>query len=229
MNQDKNWKRPVPGRSEPQRQWSEQFVNQQRSNMQNAFDSLTGAAKGASLGYKVSEDQMNQGKEHAKHNGTPGAGTDAFGWEGLSSMQSESFYAVSERLMRDAMLWFEFVAKNTQKTAEFMRPQSSEDAGTTAAASSNGFVSVVASEQPVEISFAPQPGSESRPLGVHELRAMDPDFPGIAGIEVTFIEGQWRVSVQVDKHQPSGLYTGIIFDREDGSIRGSLAVSVNKG
>lgn len=227
MKPDNNkWKRPVPHRSEPQRQWSAQVINQQRKNMQHVFENLSGAAKGASMGYKVSEDQMNQGKEHAKHYGTPGAGTDAFGWGGISSLHPESFYAVSERLMKDAMLWFEFVARNTQKTAEFIRPQNT---GSAAAVNSSGFVTSVVSEQPVEISFTPQPGSEGRPLGVHELRAVEPDSPGIAGIEVSFAEGQWRVSIQVKRGQPSGLYTGIVFDREDGSIRGSLAVAVNKG
>jgi hypothetical protein len=55
---------------------------------------------------------------------------------------------------------------------------------------------------------------------------MDPECPGIAGTEITREANQWRLKVTIDDNQPPGLYTGIVFDSEDGAIRGSLAVSV---
>ncbi len=181
------------------------------------------------MGYQVSEEQLKEGREHARYRDIPGAASDLFGAGFMGPMRPENFMALSERLMRDTLLWVEFVARSVQRQP----PWANMGAGGTSPsgdaqpqADSAGYVAEVASRQPVEITFQPQPGAELRSLGVHELRAVDPDCPGIAGTEISREANQWRVRVVVDDNQPPGLYTGIVFDSEDGAIRGSLAVAV---
>jgi hypothetical protein len=228
MNDESSWKRPNLERTGPLREWGTQSASApRRRGMENSSENLQGAAKGASLGYEVSEEQMKEGKEYAQHHGIPGAGTDMFGLGGFGPMQPDTFISLSERLMKDAMLWFEFIAGSTRNAAAFAAPQN-HSAQAPPAPTSHGFVSSIASQQPVELTFTAQPGAENMPLGVHALRAIDPDFPGISDVQVEYLDGQWKVSVAVENKQPAGLYTGIVFDREDGSIRGSLAVLVKK-
>ena len=225
MNKDDSWTRPELERDTPLQQWGAQGSATRTKSTQKQSPNMNGAAKGASLGYELAEDQMNEGKEYAQKHEIPGAATDMFGLGGFGAMQPDAFYALSERLMRDAMLWFQFIVSSARKAPAFGAPQAAQ---ASTAAASTGFISKVSSQQPVEVTFTPHTGAEDRPLGVHELRAVDPDFPGIADVQVEYLDGQWRVSIEIAKKQPVGLYTGIVFDREEGSIRGSLAVSVMK-
>ena len=98
------WKRPAPARSKPPRQLAAN-VSLTGSRKPNGTQA-SGAAKGAQLGYAVSEEQMNEGKAQARFYDIPGAGSDLFGADFadlMGSMQSENFLALSERLMHPAL------------------------------------------------------------------------------------------------------------------------------
>ena len=222
------WQRPVPERTQPKRKWEP--GRRTARDVKPLPEAKAGAAKGASIGYKVSDEQFNEGKAHAQLRDIPGAGTDLFGMSGMSALgglSPDTFLSLSERLMRDAMLWFEYVARTSGSVGRQPGANPGVNRETNAAAGS-GVVVDVSSVLPVELTFSPHEGSESRPLAVHDLRATDPDFPGIAGAQVAYVDNQWHISVSVGAKQPAGLYTGIIFDREDGAIRGTLALNVKK-
>jgi hypothetical protein len=223
MKKSDSWQRPAAERTRSKRKWEPGRTPRTRKDP--VPEASEGAAKGASLGYKVSDEQFDEGKAHAQLRDIPGAGTDLFGMSGLGGLSPDTFLSLSERLMRDAMLWFEYFGRASGS----MRPSQPVPANAQASTATTRGVTVdVSSTLPVEMTFTPQEGAELRPLAVHDLRATDPDFPGIAGAQVACVDGQWRISVAVGAKQPVGLYTGIVFDREDGAIRGTLALNVRK-
>ena len=223
------WQRPVPERTKPQRQFVSHVNLTGPRTSQKASHTMSGAERGAQMGYDVSEEQMKECCEHARFSDIPGAASDLFGAGFMGPMRPESFMALSERLMRDSLLWVVFVARSVQRQPPWANMGTGATSGTGASqpqVDSGGYVTEVASHQPVEITFQPQPGAESCALGVQELRAIDPACPGIGGIEISREANQWRVKVAIDETQPPGLYTGIVFDSKDGAIRGSLAIAV---
>lgn len=223
MKKADTWQRPAAERTRSKRKWETGRTS--RAVKDPVPEANDGAAKGASIGYKVSDEQFNEGKAHAELRDIPGAGTDLFGMSALGGFSPDTFYSLSERLMRDAMLWFEFFGRASGSARS---PQAAPPYAHTGATATRGIIVDVSSPLPVELTFTPQEGAELRPLAVHELRAIDADFPGIAGAQVACVDGHWRISVTVAAKQPVGLYTGIVFDREDGAIRGTLALDVRK-
>ena len=225
MKKKSGWQRPAPERTRSKRQWEARPQSERAVGKVPVNETAGGAENGASLGYKVSDEQFNKGKTDAQRRDIPGAGTDLLGMGAFGGLSSDAFFSLSERLMRDAMLWFEYFARAAGSARPMQASSTSPDSH---AAIHPGVVVDVSSVLPVELTFAPHEGAELRPLAVHELRATDPDFPGIAGARVAYVEGQWRISVAIGPKQPIGLYTGIVFDREDGAIRGTLALHVKK-
>lgn len=226
------WKRPVLARAKPHRQLAANISLTGSRKFQKASETMTGAAKGAQLGYEVSEEQMEAGRAQARFHDIPGSASDLFG-AGFAdlkgSMGSENFLALSERLMKDSLLWVEFVARSVQWQMPGNKAEASETAKPERGASGGdpvGFITEVSSIQPVEVTFQPHPGAESRLLGVHDLRGLDSASPVIPGVEVTREGDQWRLKIEIGDSQPPGVYTGIVFDREDGAIRGALSVAV---
>jgi hypothetical protein len=223
MKKGDSWQRPAAERTRSKRKWEPGRTPRTRKDP--IPETSDGAAKGASLGYKVSDEQFDEGKAHAQLRDIPGAGTDLFGMSALGGLSPDTLYSLSERLMRDAMLWFEFFGRASGSARAFQPGPANAQTGT---ATTRGMIVNVSSPLPVELTFTPHEGAELRPLAVHDLRATDPDFPGIAGAQVACVDGFWRISVTVGAKQPVGLYTGIVFDREDGAIRGTLALEVRK-
>jgi hypothetical protein len=223
MKKKDSWRRPALDRARPKRQWDPSRRTRATGERKETSEPRDGAAKGASLGYKVSDAQFNEGKSHAQQFDIPGPGPGLPGLGALGGLSSDSFLSLSERLMRDAMLWFEFFARSTGSVGALRPAQTAPQPNTM---SGGGVVVEVSSVLPIEVTFSPHEGAESRPLAVHDLRATDPDFPGITGAQVACIDGHWKIAISVGPKQPVGLYTGIVFDREDGAIRGTLALNV---
>jgi hypothetical protein len=225
MKKSDGWQRPDPERTRSKRKWEPGRRPAGTRGAAPIPEATEGAAKGASLGYKVSDEQFDEGKAHAQLRDIPGAGTDLLGMSAFGGLAPDTFISLSERLMRDAMLWFEYFAKTAGSSSAFQSPIASRQTST---APARGIVVDLSSPLPVELTFTPNDGAELRPLAVHELRATDPDFPGITGAQVACLDGAWHISARVAAKQPAGLYTGIVFDREDGAIRGTLALNVKK-
>ena len=172
------WQRPVPERTKPQRQFVSHINLTGSRTSQRASDTMTGAARGAQMGYQVSEEQLNEGREHARYRDIPGAASDLFGAGFMGPMRPENFMALSERLMRDTLLWVEFVARSVQRQPPWANMGAG---GTTPAgdvqpqADSAGYVAEVASRQPVEITFQPQPGrTQAREFDLTEAQDFGP-------------------------------------------------------
>jgi hypothetical protein len=180
-------------------------------------DAARGPALGASLGYRVIEDYLRQGRDTAERLGLAVAG----------GAGAASFQGLSERLLRDGLLWLEYVAKFWAALDPPRGPgKATPAAGTVAPA--RGLRVRMASRAPVEVALELRPEATGRALGVHELRCPDPSTPSLDGVELAAeadVEGLC-VALRVADGQPPGLYTGVVFDRGDGSVQGTLSVRV---
>jgi hypothetical protein len=179
-------------------------------------DAARGPAQGANLGYRVIEDYLRQGRDTAERLGLALAG----------GAGAASFQGLSERLLRDGLLWFEYVAKFW---AALDPPRGRANAATAPVAPARGLRVRVASRAPVGVALEVRALATGRALGVHELRCPDPSAAPLAGVELAAdagVEG-WCVSLRVADGQPAGHYTGVVFDRDDGSVLGTLSVRVD--
>ena len=214
---------------------------------------LAGPAGAVLLGYQVVEEHLRQGRQAAQQlglGGGLGAGLGA-GLGGIASLQ-----AVNERLIRDGLLWLESVArlwstfdppapaagapKSAAPAASPNPPPVSPAAppareaprpGPTDAASpaATGFRVSVASPLPVEIDLELREDSAAAEFAVQDLRATS-DAPAIAGATLARdSEGRLQVSLAVPGAQPAGVYHGVVFDRRDGAVRGTLTARLGGG
>jgi hypothetical protein len=199
-------KKPEPERTEPIRQW-------------NAGDGAAfpdgDAPEAVDMGYRVIDEYLQQGRRAAESLGLGGgiAG-------GLAA--AGSFQALSARLFSDALVWLEHLARLTTPSDSEARPPKPGVAGSSA----QGFGVRVVSASPVEVDLRLEPGCDDRALGVHDLREADSDAPALP-VELAHRE-RWHVGLRVPADQPHGLYTGIVYDRSDGSICGTVAVRVGE-
>jgi hypothetical protein len=222
--------RPEAERKNPVRNWSvltqgapQAAAPPPRSEQEPSSEPHTGSEHGAHLGYRVVDEYLRQGQEMASRFGwDAGAG---LGMGGLG-MGAGSFQGLSERLVRDGMLWLEHLARLAAPAdGQEASPRETSPRGEPAGAGTALAVEV-ASRLPAEVSLDLNAGVEGRVLGVHDLRAPDPDLPPITPVELARTSGGWRVSVRVGPAQPPARYSGVVFDRESGDVCGTLSVHV---
>lgn len=177
-----------------------------------------GAPRAVGLGYRVIEDYIRQGQEAARAAASGVAG--GFGAAG-------SFQALTERMLRDGLVWLEYLAK-MWAAIDPPRRHPPEDRKSVAQEPAAGFRVRLASPAEAEVAVDLHASADGRSLAVHDLRSPDPEAPAIAGVEIERAPdaGGWRVAVRVPDDQPAGLYSGIVYDRGDGSIRGTVSVRV---
>ena len=198
-------KKPDPERTGPIRQWT-------------ARDAATppdgGAPEAVGMGYRVIDEYLEQGRHTAEG---LGLGRGIAGGLGAAG----SFQELSGRLFSDALVWLEHLAKLTAPSEAGV---SAPTPGTEGDGPAQGFAVRVTSASPVEVDLRLHPGSDGRQLGVHDLRRADSDGPPIP-VSLAHAD-RWRVELGVPADQPHGLYTGIVYDRRDGAICGTVAVRV---
>jgi hypothetical protein len=224
-------RRPTPERTGPIRSWAELA---RRSAGPGAAKSAPpapaqesagpepaseGAPGGANLGYRVIDDYLRQGQETARQIAAGLAG---------GAGAAGSFQDLSQRLMRDGLLWLEYVAKlwaAADPPGEGRPEPAARPAGGT-----DGFRVRVRSQAPAEVILDLRPDAAGRSLGIHPLRCPDPEAPPLAGVGLAADDGgRWCVRVHVEDGQPPGVYSGIVYDRRDGTVCGTLAVRLDDG
>jgi hypothetical protein len=173
-----------------------------------------GASGAVGVGYRVIEEYLQQGRRAAEALGLDPSGSPAAG---------SSFQSLTARLFGDALVWLEHLARLTTAPADEGARSASSAAGD--AAPATGFRVRVAGAAPLDVDLQIRAGTEGRALGVHDLRSTDSETPPLRGVELVHAE-RWQVVLRVPGAQPAGLYTGIVYDRSDGSICGTLAVRV---
>jgi hypothetical protein len=175
-----------------------------------------GAPGAVGLGYRVIEEYLRQGRRAAEELGLAA---------GASAAAGSSFQALTARLLRDGLVWLEHLARATAVPGDGApRP---DPAAPDAALPGAGFRVRVAAAAALEVDLRLYAGAEGRALAVHDLRASEPESPPLRGVELTRQE-RFEVALRVPDAQPPGLYTGIVYDRRDGSICGTLAVRVGE-
>jgi hypothetical protein len=175
----------------------------------------SGPSLGAGLGYRVIEDYLRQGREAAERLGSGFAGS------GLDA----SFQGLSQRMLRDGLLWLEYV---TRAWSVLDVPRAAAPGGD-ASPAQGGAVSVrLDARAPAELTLELRPGAAGRRLGVHPLRCPDPGVPALEEAEVgAGGEGRGaRVALRIPDGQAPGLYSAVVYDRTDGSVQGTLSVCV---
>jgi hypothetical protein len=173
-----------------------------------------GAPGAVDAGYKVIEEYLNQGRETAEQMGFGLAG-------GLAA--AGSFQALTARLFRDGLLWLEHLSKFAATPGE----GESAEAPATASNTAEGRIRMrVASRRPAEVDLRlGAPGGEEG-LGIHALHCPEPGAPPLDDVALERSGGDWVVSVRVTDRHPAGVYSGVVYDRRDGSVRGTLTVHV---
>jgi len=181
-------------------------------------------SRGVELGYRVLEEQLQQGQRVAEQ-----IATQSYGPSAMASATQE----IGERLLRsstDALaLWFELLTTVFGRGEAFrpFAPDARRAASTTGLPKSRISVEV-ASVRPARVTMDLEPGSAGRRLIVNELRAMNAGTPPL--VDVAFdadpsaeIVG---VRVRVPDYLPPGIYTGVVLDRETGEPRGTISVRI---
>ena len=212
-------RRPKPERTEPIRNWTRLFGSETPGNA-SSLPGASGVRDGVELGYKVIRGYLLQGQELAGRRAEE---------EPARAGPGASFENLTERLLRDGIVWWSQVAR--------MLPGMAAVAGTPG-------------EGPDGVSSAPRPaflerewsieleasgrarvqaqlrGSSSERLGVHPLQAPERESPAIAGVRVESDGHGVRFHVHVPEDQPPGLYSGLVFETGSGEPRGTLTVRV---
>lgn len=202
---------------------------------ESAADGATGAVN---LGYRVIDEYIRQGQRAAQQLGLGiGLGT---------GPGAASFQTLSERILRDGLLWLEHVAKvwstldppsalgqlsgrqaSAPGTATGARDSAPEATLATAPTATAGIIVEVSSRAPAEVELELRASATGRTLGVQDLRT--PQGDDLRGCRLSGGSGgyPWRVAVRVPDRQMPGLYTGVVFDRADESVQGTLSVRIS--
>jgi hypothetical protein len=157
------------------------------------------------LGYQVIDEYLKEGRRIAAGLGSP------FAAMGVTGLQ-----AISERLLKDGLLWLEAIARLSTPAA----PRGS-------GATTVGLTTCVVSRRPTELVFRLNPGATARPLAAHPLHAPGQGAQAALNVELSRDEsGDLRVGISVPDDVPKGNYTGVVYDQEDGTLRGTIEVRV---
>jgi hypothetical protein len=86
----------------------------------------------------------------------------------------------------------------------------------------------VVSFRPVQVSIALQPNSEAQCLIALGLNAVDSKKPALTDIRFVTdeIRGGMKLRICVPEGQPSGIYSGVIVNRDTGETRGTLSIRI---
>jgi hypothetical protein len=219
-------KRPKMERTDPIRNWSTLFGGAAAAGESATLNDVV--ARSVELGYRVVDEYVRQGQKAAARL-TGGAG-DA---EAVTSDMQELSARMAQYASDLTGLWFQTIDAMLANAGGGARPAAPAPSPAAVAGAPAEPVRVrveLASVQPVEVGLDLRPGTGSRPLIVHALRAVDPDRPPIAVSVIPDSEkGAVRLRVHVPDDQPAGVYSGLLIDAEHTLPVGSLSVRVGGG
>jgi hypothetical protein len=88
----------------------------------------------------------------------------------------------------------------------------------------------IASRQPVEVFLDLQEHSERLALVTSGLHALRPKARALTEIRFTPRKGESRskLSIKIPARQPSGTYSGVLVDRANGDVRGTLSIRIGR-
>ena len=86
----------------------------------------------------------------------------------------------------------------------------------------------VASRRPAQVSLDLRPDCETQSLVALSVNSIDDKKPAITGVSFMpdNIRGHLNLVIRIADDQPSGIYTGVIVDRNSGDTRGTLSIRI---
>ncbi len=191
-------------------------------------------ARSVSLGYRVVDDYIRQGKKAAER-----VNSRSYGAETMASDAQDLAVRMLQHASDFAAVWLDFVqlasaggAWPGRSTADGVAPppaKSPAPAPSAAAAMDDRGVRVeVLAAQPIEVSFELRPDAGSLPLAVHALRAVDAKKPRITDVKLERRSKTKpaRLRIRVPRRQPAGVYRGLIVEEQTSRPVGSVTVRI---
>jgi len=239
MGDRKRLRREDPKRIAPVRNFSKLFSSARSVNGTNAAKPAqpdapirpTGGnplAEGVELAYSVIEEYIAEGRRTAE-----GLNNQPYETRGGSN---DNLQVLVERMLRFQTemlpLWIETLATlvkvdpsrngNTQASAAWPHPNGAANAETMA------VTIEVVSLRPVQVSVELRPNSEPHSLVALGLSAVDSGKPILKDISLAPDEmaGRIKLRLQIPESQPSGIYSGVIVNRDSGETRGTLTIRI---
>lgn len=246
MNDDERLRRADPERTGPLRSWSNLYrasdAGQPRDpepppqpdkDAQPSESLSDVVAQGVGLGYRVIEEQIRQGQRVAEQ-----ISEAAYGPAAISSDVREA----SERVVRYSAdllaLWFDFVnstmangdlMRNLAASWQGARPATGDPPAAQAARPTSVAVEICSS-RPVRVTLDLKANATGRLLATHGLRAVEAEKAPLT--DVSFepaVDGTPVVlRMRVPEAQPAGLYTGVVIDKQNGDLLGTLSAQVSE-
>jgi hypothetical protein len=125
--------------------------------------------------------------------------------------------------------WLELagtIVRANQQPNGWPRPGAGASADENSAGAAAAISVEIASAKPIRVSLDVGHGADRLSLMTHGLRAVEPDKPALSDINFKAADKHGRATLQirVPDSQPSGLYSGVVVERESGEVRGTLVV-----
>lgn len=249
-------RREDPARTEPFRQWEQLLKNGKRADAANgdAMDGHAWQAQHANghassagpnpidktitdavkLGYKIVEEQIEQGKRVAAELSGRSYSTNSV------ASDTSDFVKRLLRFYTDiGATCFEFIetlSRNVPSspartgepfTAQGATPDTRHD-GSAAASPGRSVAIEVAADVPTRVSVNLTEAIDGRALGVHALSALDADAPPLSEVAFTYDESSAAptLQVRVPKGQPEGSYVGVVVDLVTNEPCGTLSIQI---
>lgn len=200
----------------------------QRSNMGSFDDVVT---QGVKLGYKVIEQYITQGQRVAEQisrplqNGVPEAGTANVvqGVVRLYKDMADLWGNALDLMVRNPVFW-SWVGSLAQSNGVHGPGAAPGTLNGTGAA----FSVEITSRRPTEVMLNVGPSPQPYTPCVHALHASDPSVPSLTSIafEKSPKSNMPVLFLKIPSKQPSGLYTGVVVDKDTNQPRGTLTVRV---
>lgn len=188
----------------------------ERGLVEAADDVLT---RGVQLGYRIIDEHILQGRQAAQQ--LRGADTDARPEAGGKSLETLVGRALD--LTKDlGALWLDAVELLVKSSGRGNGGAEPEGPG-----SGLQMGVEIASSKRVQINLQMPPRRRHHVPRVHALHAADPACPPLTGVSFRTAEASGTVlHVEVPDHQPHGLYSGVVVDRDSNEPLGTVSIRV---
>lgn len=229
MTNRERLRRPEPKRTEPirdfpgylrdSRVWGEVGPEGSRHADQGLIDAADNVlARGVQLGYRIIDEHILQGHHAAQQLRSGHAGP------ADSGKNVETLVGRALDLTKDlGALWLdavELLVKNSGRGDGAAEPEA-------AGAGLQVGVEIVSSRR-VQVNLNLPPRRRHHVPRVHALHAADPACPPLAGVSLraTADASGSVLHVEVPDHQPAGLYSGVVVDRDTNEPLGTVSIRI---
>ncbi len=245
MGERERLRRANPERTGPIRDWSKLYqtpspqdsANRPPNSLVNGFgrqseETSEAALRGVELGYRIVDKHIREGHSAAQCHQRDTAASQTEERGGITQTDADKVIDRTFRAISDLLpLWRDLF--NSVVTSGLLRipspgPNSGYSPGNAPAEA--GVVDIeLASPRPARVTLALQPGHDCRRLVVRGLHAIDPQKASVTNVEFSpAVAGQRAcMRIRVSADHPSGVYTGVVVDKDSEQPCGTLTVRIS--